>query len=100
MMPEWLTYHPLVHHFIRGWIDGIGGISAEGLYTTGTQEFLFQLGEILYLRCNLQHVPYVKNIKRVSKLVVANKFDVNKIVDWLYQDATVCLIRKRVKANE
>jgi len=104
--PEWLADHPLCHHFIRGYNDGDGSFYipklAEGKITKqiyfslrGTPAFLEVARNVLQEKCNL---PVRDTEIRISSghgvLEYGGNGIVSKIVDYLYQDATIYLPRK------
>ncbi|MGI0058147.1 MAG: hypothetical protein ACREBJ_00125 [Nitrosotalea sp.] len=115
IFPEWMKTHPLKHHFIRGYNDGDGSFYvpklAEGKITEqiylslrGTPKFLTDVRYILEQECNLEERE--KDIRISSGhgcLEYGGNGIVGKIADYLYQDATIYLLRKRdiaMKAKE
>lgn len=105
--PQWLKTHPLKHHFIRGYNDGDGsfyipklkdGRRAEQVYFSmrGTPEFLLDARYILEQECDLD---VRENPIRISSghgvLEYGGNGVISKITDFLYQDATIYLPRKR-----
>lgn len=105
-MPEWLKTHNLKYHFLRGYNDGDGsfyipklknGRVAEQIYFSmrGTPQFLTDVRYILEQECDLEERN--KDIRISSGhgvLEYGGNGIVGKIVDYLYQDATVYLTRK------
>lgn len=111
--PEWLIDHPLVHHYMRGYIDGDG---CFGLFESekekshvyfcmkGTKELLEVFHNIL-----LKNGVCQDNERR-NKLTAKNgkkhpAFDtlrysgngvLSKMYDFIYKDATVFLPRKEI----
>lgn len=104
--PEWMKKHPLKHHFIRGYNDGDGsfyipklkdGRSSEQVYFSmrGTPEFLKEIRSILEKECNLDARD--KEIRISSGhgcLEYGGNGIINKISNYLYQDAAIYLPRK------
>lgn len=114
--PEWLKTHPLVHHFMRGYIDG------DGCFTTKEQDdsskpsvFFCMRGTVEFLQ-GFQDVLDANGISKNNdgrkKLSAKDgtkrlAFDVlryggnaviSKMYDFLYHDATIFLERKRAVA--
>jgi hypothetical protein len=104
--PEWMKTHPLKHHFIRGYNDGDGsfyipklkeGHTVEQIYFSlrGTPEFLKEVRYILETECQL---PVRDTEIRISSghgcLEYGGNGVVSKLIDYLYQNATVYLERK------
>ncbi|MDR5047854.1 MULTISPECIES: LAGLIDADG family homing endonuclease [Bacillus cereus group] len=101
----------LVHHFIRGYFDGDGSVSfykvkerptpkAE-VTITGTEEFLNSLKEILVgagLNPNIKLAQRHKNRdNNVRTLKYCGRQNALKFYNFIYQDATRFLCRKRDK---
>jgi hypothetical protein len=97
--PEWMKNHPFKHHFIRGYNDGDGCfyLVKKQLYFSmrGTVDFLTDIRSILEEECDL--------IKRESLIRISSghgcleyggNIIINKIVNYLYNDATIYLARK------
>lgn len=105
-MPEWMKDHPLKHHFLRGYNDGDGSFYwqlSEGrkekqlcFSLRGTPEFLTDVRSILEQECNLK---VRDNPIRISSnhgvLEYGGNGITKKICDYLYQDATIYLDRKK-----
>jgi len=115
--PEWLKNHPLVYHYMRGYIDGDGCFSIGknkgqdphiSFAMKGTKEFLEVFHEVLLINniCN-------KNTERSElKYKVGKKylaFDnlryngniiISKMYDFLYKEATIFLPRKEEIAKK
>ena len=96
----------LIKHFIRGYFDGDGSISDQfnqgkyykiGINFQGTKEFL----EGLKIELNkpnlklLQRHPE-RDVNNYS-LHICGNVQICKIMDWLYEDATIYLKRKHDK---
>jgi hypothetical protein len=115
--PKWLKNHPLVHHYMRGYIDGDGCFSisknkGQDPHITfsmrGTKEFLEVFHEILLMnnvcsenieRSELKH----KNGKKYlafDSLRYSGNVIISKMYDFLYKDATIFLPRKEEIAKK
>lgn len=100
--PKWLSHHFLVHHFIRGYIDGDGSyyINTELSYDRvccsirGTREFLTTLQRILDENCEFNKVNRISMDTKVGQLRYKGNNFISKIFDFLYHDATIYLPRK------
>lgn len=104
--PEQLKEHPDVRHFIRGCLDGDGWWREHRnngkKYTTeirvgmcGTPVFVREMFDIIRSKCDIKSGSYyVRKSDNTADFEFCAKGDVNKIVDYLYQDATVYLTRK------
>lgn len=111
IFPEWLKNNPLVHHFIRGYIDGDGcyyfgknknqdkhiAFSIRGKY-----EYLEEIHNI-FVKNNVCKVNFRRNKLEPKKGKKYLAFDVlryggnsvlSKMYDYLYKDSTIFLPRK------
>jgi intein-encoded DNA endonuclease-like protein len=95
--PKWIT-KDLLHHFIRGYFDGDGSISISNnkacVSFTSNLQFLQSLQKIFdkkYIHSSLFSVSENKNTSTIS--TGGNK-QVERLMTWLYQDATIFLTRK------
>jgi hypothetical protein len=94
----------LVHHFIRGYFDGDGSItvintphSVKGQFTlAGNENFLLKIQNILIENCNLSKTK-LRNPGNISVLVYSGRYQLQRIRDYLYKDATIYLDRKFLK---
>ncbi|CAM6003632.1 unnamed protein product [Sphagnum balticum] len=105
--PEQLKDHPDVRHFIRGCLDGDGWWREHRnngkTYTTeirvgmcGTPIFVREMYDIIKEKCVIDSGSYyVRKSGNTADFEFCAKADVNDIVDYLYQDATIYLPRKR-----
>jgi hypothetical protein len=105
--PKQLKDHPNVRHFIRGCIDGDGWWREHKNngknYTTeirvgmcGTPVFVREMFDIIKEQCVIDSGSYhVRKSGNTADFEFCAKSDVNYIVDYLYQDATIYLPRKR-----
>ncbi len=101
----------LVHHFIRGFIDGDGGFYvSENKYThsnnyvfavdSASVEFLLSLQTCLIEHCDLSKPNLrARNDKPDAsrRLIYCGRLQVKRIFNYLYNGATVWLPRKRDK---
>ena len=97
----------LIHHFIRGYFDGDGsvtaGINPKGhirilIGIVGTESFLSEIRKALSLE-DTKYLYKYKN-KDIHELKVGGTNVVKAIYDFLYKDATVFLERKYIKFKE
>lgn len=106
--PEQLKIHPGVRHFIRGCLDGDGWYRQHRNngkdYTTeirvgmcGNPTFVREMFDIIRSSCSVETGSYYvrKSNSNTADFEFCAKADVNKIIDWLYQDTTIYLPRKR-----
>ena len=113
-MPEWLTRHPLVHHFLRGYVDGDGSayIPMLGKNRTipqvyvnirGTEAFLSQMRDLFDANITNGKWKRGKAIRfnnGIGVLEYGGNIAAVSIADYLYRDATVWMERKRAKFEE
>ena len=109
-MPEWLCKHQLVHHFMRGYIDGDGcfGISDEEqtrFSMRGTKEFLEAFHGVLFVAgiCGEDREIIANQGKKrlaFGKLQYGGNGMVSKLYDFMYRDATIFLPRKEEIARK
>lgn len=97
----------LIHHFIRGYFDGDGsvtaGINPKGhirilIGIVGTHHFLSEIRKELSLE-DTKYLYKYKN-KDIHELKVGGTNVVKAIYNFLYKDATVFLERKYIKFKE
>ena len=102
-IPDWLFDHPLLNHFLRGFIDGDGTFCMlkQGKYGTanfsivGTEMFVRQFREILIKQCNLPiDSGCIAEQKGCWCLSYGGNLIVGKIANYIYKDATIYLQRK------
>lgn len=100
----------LIRHFLRGYSDGDGTIyknkfkNKKTINTiwkiVSTKQFCNQVAQILKeqldVNCSRQLSNPEKN-KITTTLSVGGNLQVRKVLDWLYQDATIYLSRKHDK---
>ena len=94
--------HHLMNHFIRGYFDGDGCISASGTPTmtiVSSDKFCEGLNEelskIVGLKNLKNHNPKSNNITKSYRF--GGKRQIRKFYDYIYKDATVYLTRKKDK---
>lgn len=99
-LPKWLHNHELVHHFMRGYVDGDGSFSYDKVRNRicfelrGTKEFLLDYQMILENKLAIKSKVNVTTPDSTSKIKYSGKKIVPEIVKILYKDATVFLPRK------
>jgi len=111
-MPEWLTEHPLVRHFIRGYVDGDGSFyfgssrsfskkineykeyKKYNFSTRGTEQFLLQMKYIIDNNMDFSSKALPKFNNGIYQLCYSGTPLVAKIVQYLYRDATIFMSRK------
>ncbi len=98
----------LLHHFIRGYFDGDGGWALvhgkDGFdrckfgFTCGDKAFLEQLKSILINECHLGDIKVLSpKDSKAHQLYWGGKTQAKRFFDYLYQDATVFMSRKKDK---
>lgn len=107
--PQWLKNHPLVNHFMRGYMDGDGSlyfIEAESgndslnFSIIGNQSFIQDYLDELVIGSNI-HKANIKKCKNANKYTITYGGNgvTKKICEFLYKDATIYLPRKYEKAK-
>ncbi len=102
-MPDWLVDHPDIRHFIRGWVDGLGGFyQVEGkktFRTRGTVEFLKQLNVIFSIHVKIHDLNRpIFTSEQGNYISYVNNHDVDSIAHWLYDNCQHYMPRKRQAA--
>jgi len=111
--PEWLIDPKLQQHFIRGYFDGDGSIYSKKPTKTGyvnyawaitsSNNFCNEVKNIIenhmQIHCS-QSICKPKSNKITTSLSVGGNLQVMKILDWMYQDATIYMPRKYHKYLE
>ena len=103
----------LLHHFVRGYFDGDGSIYSKkptksgyinyGFQITSTDKFCLKVKEIIFNKFNINcyyKMSCPKTNQITHTLSVGGNLQVMKVLDWLYQDATIYLPRKYNKYIE
>jgi len=107
--PDWMKDHPLRHHFIRGYIDGDGsfyhsvgkGKKVKQVFFSvrGTTQFLTSLRSILEADLNLEErTKEIRLNNGIGVLEYGGNRVCKALAEYLYQDATIYLDRKREAA--
>jgi hypothetical protein len=108
-LPEWLSKHKLVHHFMRGYIDGDGcfitSTNQARFSMRGTKEFLESFHRVLLEVgvCDEDRDIIANRGKKwlaFGKLQYGGNRVISKIYDFLYHDATIFLPRKEEIARK
>lgn len=87
----------LMHHFIRGYFDGDGCIHVRSIgwnkvvHICGTERLLTKMAS--YLPCDSYVRPRHK--ARIWFLGIYRMIDIERFADWLYDDASIRMDRKR-----
>jgi hypothetical protein len=108
--PNHLLNHPLLHHFIRGLIDGDGGIYYRfedrrkenicNVFLCGTDNMIKSVQNIFLHKLNANGTYYL-NKNNLSNIVYRNLKSVQSIINYLYQsDTDVCLERKYLTSRQ
>lgn len=100
--PEYIKFHPFLHHFIRGYFDGDGRICQKKhknkyflhFNLCGTLDFMQNILNIFYCKLNI-HTRKITPIGKIFNINVNRIKDILKIKDFLYKDSCVHLERKR-----
>lgn len=107
--PEWMKDHPLRHHFIRGYNDGDGSfyssvsknkkVKQVFFSLRGTPKFLTSLRAVLEKDLELDaRETKIRENSNCGVLEYGGNRLVKKIAEYLYNDATICLERKKEAA--
>jgi hypothetical protein len=115
--PEWLEEN-LVSHFVRGYFDGDGSIgiydykipSRKGGYTgsiyrkasfcvLSTKELLLSFKKLFAVRCHLGKRHKDRDNNNFTLTIGGNR-KIEKVLNWIYKDATIYLSRKYEKYLE
>ena len=100
-MPEWLTIHKYVNHFIRGYFDGDGciwfhkGLTPKaGIEFRGTADMLNQIKTVFEneIHLNSKVVPKINN--GIHQIKFSGNRICSEIRNFLYCDASIFLKRK------
>lgn len=102
--PKWLVDHKMVNHFLRGYVDGDGSFYYQKsrdrvcLEVRGTYDFLISFKEVVDKHVKDTCKVQVTTPDSTSKLKYSGKKFVPQLVDFLYKDANVYMLRKKDKA--
>lgn len=92
------------HHFIRGYLDGDGYISATGAKSRcnvgfcGQDDILAWIKQILSENCPQIGSPQIRPRRGIKELCFGGHRQASSIIKWLYKDATIYLLRKHERA--
>lgn len=86
----------LIHHFLRGYIDGDGCYSVDNIKILGTYEFLQGINN--ELGYHLSVIKHSKHNDKNSGYLSIGKAKAKEMIPWLYKDATIYMDRKYTKA--
>ena len=102
--PKWLINHPLMHHFLRGYIDGDGCFRSRlrgkckklhvFMSLRGTESFLTSVQFIFENIVKLNNKISIVFDCKVGKIEYGGNPATSKITEFLYKDATIFLQRK------
>jgi len=104
----------LINHFIRGYFDGDGSLYCKkpkyktnyinyGLSIVSSKMFCEEIKHIIENKINIHFSSKLSRPKTnqiTTTLSVGGNKQVKKVLDWLYQDATIYLPRKYTKYQE
>lgn len=100
--PKWLIDN-LIQHFIRGYFDGDGSLWAKqptdtgqidyGFSITSTENFCDFIKEYL-ANMNIHCTKNIISNGITTTIAVGGNKQVKKVLDWMYQDATIYMQRK------
>lgn len=102
-IPTDILNHELFHHFLRGYFDGDGWFAkSKDKYNTckialgicGNLSVIDKIKNKILEKCNIEGTPYLCKQNNIYKLTFAKQHDVAKIIDYIYQDASIYLERK------
>ena len=92
----------LIRHFVRGYFDGDGSVSdgrTPQVDIIGTTDFLLPLQDILFKELSFNKTVLNQRHKNVDNNIRSLQISGNKqcikFRDWLYEDATIFLKRKK-----
>jgi hypothetical protein len=93
----------LIRHYIRGFVDGDGCWSTGPSFSVfGLAMFMQQIQKVLMHECGLKKTAVQSShvedtTKPFARLAYRGRLQVCRIADYLYEDATIWLPRKRDK---
>lgn len=106
--PDHLSSHPLIHHFIRGLIDGDGSIyyrfdSKRGencayIFLCGTENIIRGVDGVISSNLNIR--GKIKNRNGLYHLKYVGHQKLKKIINYLYSNSTIFLDRKMELAQK
>jgi hypothetical protein len=106
--PSHLSNHPLIHHFVRGLIDGDGTIfykldlqrreNCASIFLCGTEGIVNSVDSIIFSNLNIR--GEVKNKNGLYYLRYNGHEKLKKIINYLYFNCTIFLNRKMESAQK
>ena len=94
-----------MRHLIRGIMDGDGNIRMNetkrryihSVSFTGTHRLMSDISDYISEKLSFKKRPKVYDYedRHLSEIKIQNIEDINKLLSWLYKDATIYLTRKR-----
>jgi hypothetical protein len=97
----------LIHHFIRGYFDGDGGLceSKNGqscIQIIGTNNFLIKLRDIIVENTGMSPSKLIKrkNTQIVSNLGWSGIYQIKTFYDYVYKESNIYLERKKPQFEE
>ena len=103
--PKWLNKN-LHKHFIRGYFDGDGSVfmvekyKRAGFSMMGTKDFITNCGKIIKENTGCNFSMNQCGEKNTWNLSVDGNNQIEKVLKWLYENATVYMNRKHKKSKE
>lgn len=113
-IPDWLKEHDLLHHFLRGYIDGDGCFSVAKnknqkphitFCMRGTANFLNSFNDIMYKKNIIKKRKELigtcgKQSNTFARIQYSGNNKIFKMYNYLYDDCSVCLDRKKQIAKK
>lgn len=90
----------LVPHYIRGFFDGNGSIYNSRVSISGNADFIREIQTILINELGVSKTKVAKQNTACGNMHLYRLKDISALSDYLYQNATVYLQRKRDKFDE
>lgn len=91
----------LQKHFIRGYFDGDGCVSNRVFSMVGTEKFLLSVQNIFIEKLGLTKTKFDKRHKKRDNDITSIRYcgsgNLNKIMSWMYDGASIYLERKLIK---
>lgn len=104
-LPDWIKIHPLVHHFMRGYVDGDGSFYLDKkrnricFELRGNKQFLISFQEILENSLTIKSKVNVTTPDSTSKIKYSGIKIMPEIIEFLYKNASIYMNRKYMKAK-
>lgn len=97
----------LLRHFMRGYFDGDGCLShrtansAKRYIATVISSHDFCTAFVQYVNPLLDvNFTFVKKSSKIDAVNLSGNRQIKRFMDWIYADATICLVRKFTKYKE